>query len=178
MLEARCNTEEYSVGGSLHKENSGNFVALLRGIVRLMRGTDAPSCYLRWSCSLIRNICFLGVTKMFPLLFCFVKGNNLSYLSDSILQLSPAWKIRRYQTKLSFFCVLSKIWGEMILFSILVWNFYFPVLLLLLKFCIGIFIIKNKQKERECFKKHESRLLIENKGIKKTGHIVQNLFSL
>lgn len=76
-----------------------------------------------------------------------------------------------------FFCVLSKIWGEMILFSILVWNFYFPVLLLLLKFCIGIFIIKNKQKERECFKKHESRLLIENKGIKKTGHIVQNLFS-
>lgn len=37
-----------------------------------------PEPYLSWSCSLIRNICFLGVTKMFPLLFCFVRGNNLS----------------------------------------------------------------------------------------------------
>lgn len=49
---------------------------------------------------------------MFPLLFCFVKGNNLSYLSDSILQLSPAWKIRRYQTKLSFFLCFVKDLGR------------------------------------------------------------------
>ena len=41
--EKQLNEVEIS---NLHKQNSGNFVALLDRTVSLMRGTDAPSCYL------------------------------------------------------------------------------------------------------------------------------------
>lgn len=49
-VEAGCSFACSPVGGNRHKQNSGNFVALLKTTVSLMRGTDAPSSYLSWSC--------------------------------------------------------------------------------------------------------------------------------
>lgn len=103
-LKARCSAACSSVGGNLHKQNSGNLVPLLvNSRVSLMRGADTQSSYPSWSCSLIRNICFLGVTEVFPLWSCFVRGSDPScYLSDSISQPSNVWKIRRYQNNAPF----------------------------------------------------------------------------
>lgn len=117
---------------------------------------------------------------MFPLLFCFVRGNNVGcYLSDSIFQPSCAQKTRRYQNKalLDYF-LLSENKGEiMILLPIFVWNFSSHKMMTILKFCRGIFIMKNNQKGRMFLKTQRQTANWKEKH-QKLGIIIQNLFSL